>query len=100
MTVHLPGMDTSLSAPQTASGSLLDSRMSPALPPAPPLALPQLLGVPELSTYLGVPVSTIYDWRTRGLGPRSYRFGNHLKFSVADVAEWIESQRDSAPGLG
>lgn len=78
--------------------------MSPALPPvptpAPPLALPQLLDVPELSTYLGVPVSTIYDWRTRGLGPRAYRFGKHLKFSVADVAEWIESQRDSAPGLG
>ena len=78
--------------------------MSPALPPAPPPApppaLPPLLDVRELSAYLGVPVSTVYDWRTRGLGPRAYRFGKHLKFAVTDVAEWIESQRDPAPGLG
>ncbi|MGV8847521.1 hypothetical protein [Tessaracoccus sp.] len=26
-----------------------------------------------MSEYLGVPVSTIYDWRSRGVGPRAYR---------------------------
>lgn len=62
--------------------------------------LPPLLDVRELSAYLGVPVSTIYDWRTRGLGPRAYRFGKHLKFAVADVAEWFELQRDPAPRFG
>ena len=60
--------------------------------------LPPLLNIRELSAYLGVPVSTISDWRSRGVGPRAYRFGKHLKFAVTDVTEWIEAQRDPTPG--
>ncbi len=56
--------------------------------------LEPLLDVRELAQYLGVPVSTVYDWRTRGCGPRAYRFGKHLKFAVSDVQSWIEDQRD------
>lgn len=48
-----------------------------------------LLDVGELADYRGVPVSTVYDWLTRGLGPRAYRFGNHLKFGVSDVRIWV-----------
>lgn len=70
---------------------------SPTPLPLPPLDLPPLLDIRELSAYLGVPVSTIYDWRSRGVGPRAYRFGKHLKFAVTDVTEWIEAQRDPAP---
>lgn len=51
--------------------------------------LEPLIDVGELATYLGIPVSTIYDWRTRGLGPPAYRFGIHLKFAVSDVRDWI-----------
>lgn len=61
-----------------------------------PWGLEPLLGIGELAHYLGIPVSTIYDWRTRGLGPRVYRFGKHLKFAVSDVRIWIEQQRDGA----
>ncbi len=61
--------------------------------------LPPLLDIRELSAYLGVPVSTIYDWRSRGVGPRAYRFGKHLKFAVTDVTEWIEAQREPAPAV-
>ncbi|MBN8422931.1 helix-turn-helix domain-containing protein [Microbacterium esteraromaticum] len=56
--------------------------------------LEPLIDVGELAAYLGVPVSTVYDWRTRGLGPRAYRFGKHLKFAVSDVRIWVEQQRD------
>ncbi|MGV8885003.1 MAG: helix-turn-helix domain-containing protein [Microbacteriaceae bacterium] len=70
---------------------------SPTPLPPPPLDLPPLLDIRELSEYLGVPVSTIYDWRSRGVGPRAYRFGKHLKFAVTDVTEWIEAQRDPSP---
>ena len=70
---------------------------SPSPLPLPPPDLPPLLDIRELSEYLGVPVSTIYDWRSRGVGPRAYRFGKHLKFAVTDVTEWIEAQRDPAP---
>ena len=65
--------------------------------PFPPPDLPPLLDIRELSKYLGVPVSTIYDGRSRGIGPRAYRFGKHLKFAITDVTEWIEVQRDPAP---
>ena len=77
--MHLPGIST------------------PAPLPTPLPGLPPLLGVRELSSYLGVLVSTVYDWRARGLGPRAYRFGKHLKVAVDDLTAWIEAQRDPAP---
>lgn len=77
MPSHLLGMDT-----DTASN---------------PWGLEPMLDVSELASYLGVPVSTVYDWRTRGLGPRAYRFGKHLKFAVSDVRIWIEQQRELDP---
>ncbi|WP_307496577.1 helix-turn-helix domain-containing protein [Arthrobacter woluwensis] len=52
-----------------------------------PWGLEPLLDVGEFAAYLGVPVSTVYDWRTRGLGPRAYRFGKHLKFALSDGAD-------------
>ena len=36
-----------------------------------PHGLEPLLNIDELADYLGVPVSTIYDWRTNGKGPRA-----------------------------
>ncbi|MDR0489554.1 MAG: helix-turn-helix domain-containing protein [Propionibacteriaceae bacterium] len=48
----------------------------------------------DLSKALGIPVATIYDWRTRGKGPRAYRFGKHLKFAVSDVKAWMLSRRE------
>ena len=57
--------------------------------------LEPLIDIGKLAAYLGVPVSTIYDWRTRGLGPPAYRFGKHLKFAVGDVRAWVERQRET-----
>ena len=62
--------------------------------------LEPLLDVTDLAVYLGVPVSTVYDWRTRGLGPRAYRFGKHLKFALSDVRAWIAQQREPGPTTG
>lgn len=58
--------------------------------------LEPLLDVAELAAYLGVPVSTVYDWRTHGKGPAAYRFGKRLKFAVSDVRAWVTEQRDRA----
>ena len=56
--------------------------------------LEPLLSVGELAEYLGVPVATVYDWRSHGTGPVGHRFGKHVKFAVSDVRMWIESRRD------
>ncbi|WP_375406005.1 helix-turn-helix domain-containing protein [uncultured Amnibacterium sp.] len=60
--------------------------------------LEPLLDVSELAEYFGVPVSTVYDWRTNGKGPAAYRVGKHLKFAVSDGRAWVEQQRDPSTG--
>jgi len=61
--------------------------------------LEPLLSVTELAGYLGVPVATVYDWRSNGTGPVGHRFGKHVKFAVSDVRAWVEAQRDRPVGL-
>ncbi|MFK4113794.1 helix-turn-helix domain-containing protein [Microbacterium sp. NPDC006705] len=58
--------------------------------------LEPLLSINELADYLGVPVSTIYDWRTSGKGPRAYRFGKRIMFGVSDVRTWMGAMREPA----
>ena len=61
-------------------------------------ALEPLLSTQELAEYLGVPVKTIYEWRTCGHGPCAVRIGRHLRFAVPDVQAWVAQQRESPPG--
>ena len=60
--------------------------------------LDPLLSIEDLADYLGVPVTTIYDWRVDGKGPCGVRVGRHVKFTVSDVLAWIAAQRESRPG--
>ncbi|MDR0594137.1 MAG: helix-turn-helix domain-containing protein [Bifidobacteriaceae bacterium] len=65
----------------------------------PPHGLDHLIGISDLADVIGVPVATIYDWRSRGLGPVGHRFGKHVKFAAADVEAWIASHREQ-PSAG
>lgn len=60
--------------------------------------LDPLLSIEDLAEYLGVPITTIYDWRVDGKGPCGVRVGRHVKFAVSDVRAWIDGQRESRPG--
>lgn len=51
-----------------------------------------LWSVDDTSMWLGVPVATLYQWRSRRLGPRAYRVGRHLRYDPADVREWLDAQ--------
>ena len=51
-----------------------------------------LLSAEELAEFLGVPLSTIYQWRYLGQGPRGMRVGRHLRFATADVDAWLEKR--------
>ena len=46
----------------------------------------------DVSSYLGVPVATLYQWRHLGTGPRAYRLGKHLRYRQADVEAWLADQ--------
>lgn len=56
--------------------------------------------VPEVAAYLGVPVQTLYTWRTKGMGPRGMRVGKHLRYRWSDVDAWLERQADQPVGAG
>ena len=60
--------------------------------------LEPLMNIEELAEYLGVPVTTIYDWRVAGKGPCAIRVGRSLKFAVSDVREWLTHHRETSPG--
>ena len=67
---------------------------NPTSTPTDDWGLVPLMDVHELATYLGIPISTVYDWRVHGKGPTAYRFGKHLKFAISDVRAWIAQQRE------
>lgn len=85
MLAHLSGMDT------------LSNHLA-KLPSDHGAGLEPLLSTSELAEYLGVPVKTIYEWRTCGHGPCAVRVGRHLRFALSDVRGWVAEQREAAPG--
>ncbi len=55
---------------------------------------PVLLSPEELAGVLGVPVATIYRWRSHDEGPHSFRIGRHVRYRLDEVDEWLDSRRD------
>jgi excisionase family DNA binding protein len=51
----------------------------------------RLWTVDDVAEYLGVPVNTLYDWRTKGYGPAGRRVGKYLRYKAADVIAWFEA---------
>ncbi len=58
----------------------------------------RLLRPDELASFLGIPVATIYRWRSRGDGPRGIRVGRHVRYRIEDVERWLDEQRDRHQG--
>jgi excisionase family DNA binding protein len=54
---------------------------------------PVLLSPDELGALLGIPVQTLYRWRYLQKGPPGFRVGRHVRYSLKDVQEWLESRR-------
>ncbi|MBN3585972.1 helix-turn-helix domain-containing protein [Algoriphagus aestuarii] len=48
--------------------------------------------VEDVAAYLRVPVTTLYQWRYRRVGPRASRVGRYLRYDPAEVRAWVERQ--------
>ncbi|MFF1743533.1 helix-turn-helix domain-containing protein [Streptomyces mirabilis] len=59
-----------------------------ATEPRRPLAKPQ-----EIADYLGVPLGTVYQWSSRGGGPRMSRVGRHLRARWEDLDAYLDANR-------
>lgn len=55
-----------------------------------------LMTAEDLSTYLAIPLKTVYRWSYRGEGPRSLKVGRHLRYRAQDVDEWLQSREQTA----
>jgi excisionase family DNA binding protein len=61
-----------------------------------PSAIEPLMTPGEVARFLGLPLRTIYRWRSRGDGPRGYRVGRHVRYRARDVEHWLERHRDAS----
>jgi excisionase family DNA binding protein len=51
----------------------------------------------QVADYLAVPVNTLYQWRSRGFGPRAARVGRHLRWKRDDVDAWMTARAETRP---
>ncbi|MBN6039128.1 helix-turn-helix domain-containing protein [Amycolatopsis sp. 195334CR] len=48
--------------------------------------------IKDVSDYLQIPVNTLYQWRTRRVGPAGLRLGKHIRYRPEDVSAWVAEQ--------
>lgn len=51
----------------------------------------------ETADYIKRPLSTLYNWRYRGVGPTGYRTGRHVRYDLDEVDEWMRTGDDCRP---
>lgn len=56
----------------------------------------RLWGIEDVSDCLGIPVQTLYQWRTKGYGPTGCRMGKYVRFEPDEVRAWVKSLMSDA----
>lgn len=58
------------------------------------------LTIDQLAERENVPAKTVYQWNSRGTGPRYLKIGRHVRYRLRDVEDW-ENRRAVEPlGVG
>ncbi|MGW6785392.1 helix-turn-helix transcriptional regulator [Streptomyces sp. NPDC054987] len=63
---------------------------------SPQVARRPLATAQDVAEYCGVPLATVYQWSSRGSGPKFIKVGRHLRARWADVEAWLDSQTIAA----
>jgi len=50
----------------------------------------KLWTINDVAEFLGVPVKTIYQWRTKDYGPPGKRVGRYIRYRPDDVISWFD----------
>ncbi|NED35566.1 helix-turn-helix domain-containing protein [Streptomyces sp. SID8499] len=45
----------------------------------------------DIADYCGVPIGTVYQWSSRGGGPKLIKVGKHLRARWDDVEKWLDA---------
>lgn len=54
----------------------------------------EIMTLQQVAEYLQVPVTTVYDWRTRGIGPKGSRVGRYVRYRKSVVDAWLDRQAE------
>jgi predicted DNA-binding transcriptional regulator AlpA len=60
------------------------------------IPLSRLWTIEDVSTFLGVPVKTLYQWRTNKYGPKGKRVGRYVRYRPEDVISWVDAAEEYA----
>jgi len=53
----------------------------------------------ELEASFGIPRKTLQNWRILGRGPIYRKFGNSVRYDIADVETWIQGLPTGGAGV-
>lgn len=56
----------------------------------------KLLSPRDLAGYVGVPISTVYEWNYRRSGPTAIRLGKHIRYREVDVERWLAERQKAS----
>lgn len=63
------------------------------------MAKDELLGVDEAAAVLRVAPATLFNWRSRGEGPLSFKVGRLVRYRREELERWLKAQ-ERATGRG
>ncbi|RAS62944.1 AlpA family transcriptional regulator [Lentzea atacamensis] len=52
----------------------------------------KLWTIKDVADFLGIPVQTLYQWRTRKYGPPGRRIGKYVRYIPDEVIAWFDAQ--------
>ncbi|WP_439664139.1 helix-turn-helix transcriptional regulator [Lentzea sp. HUAS TT2] len=52
----------------------------------------KLWSINDVADFLGIPVQTLYQWRTRKYGPPGRRIGKYVRYIPDEVRAWFDAQ--------
>ena len=62
----------------------------------PSIPLSRLWTIDDVACFLGVPVKTLYQWRTKQYGPKGKRVGRYVRYKPEDVMAWVDAADEYA----
>ena len=51
----------------------------------------EYLTLPEASDLIRTPIGTLYQWRTKKIGPPSMKVGRRVLYKRSDLDAWLDS---------
>lgn len=55
-----------------------------------------LMTTEQLAEFLQVPLTSLYQWRHKGLGPKGIKVGKYIRYRRSDVNAWLDDRSATA----